>query len=201
VIGSINYSPSASTAGVENNIYIGNNNQPQSAGVSNEVIIGYAGTGKGTNTALIHASNGLFAYVPVIQNYIAYSTAVNVALWQTLNNSASRGSIQYNLTNGTFLFPFFGVFEVNLSGYYVNNGGSVLLMGHIGLSTDNGLTWTSIISQAVTNPYATGCNLTAQIDVSNNTTMTRISFEFDGGYTLPVIADGKLYLSIKYISL
>ena len=106
------------------NIYLGNMANSSSGTVSNEGVINLTGTttaGRGTNTMLIAATNGLYSYIPYsihLWNNNA-ATVSQVEQW-VLNNTANSGIANIGttptITSGVITNIPLGVYSFNITG-------------------------------------------------------------------------------------
>jgi len=127
------------TSSGNNNISIGTATQASTATSSNEITISTNGTisvpvsGRGPNTALIDARNGLYYWNPAI--CYLYGTAlasgwVQWAIWDTGNVPTKGFTLTNNNGRGanTTIEPnFYGHYEITINGGIIGNGSSLFL--------------------------------------------------------------------------
>ena len=121
------------------NIYLGRYTQGSSTVVANEIIMSTNGNsetpinGRGSNTALIDARNGLYYWNPAI--CYLYGTAlasgwVQWAVWDTGNVPTKGFTLTNNNGRGanTTIEPnFYGHYEITINGGIIGNGSSLFL--------------------------------------------------------------------------
>jgi hypothetical protein len=100
------------------NIYLGPSTTPSSITVSNESVLNVSGTsatGKGTNTAFINATAGLYGYMPAY--YYGYFSSASGG------NFTPSGLSSRAITTSTNLItlPYIGTYEICLSGTVITS--------------------------------------------------------------------------------
>jgi hypothetical protein len=191
-------------SGGNNCLYIGNNAHESNGDVLYECVIAVSedATGMGNGTAHISTINGVFTKSPLIAQYIAtgYNSSY-VCLFDVNPLSGSRGTLIYNNTNGTFKFPYVGVYEVIYDGNFLFGSPPSNNIGiFIQISTDLGNTWDTIVTTATTHTtYLNNMSIGCFINITYSSgTLIRVLFNTSSGYILPT--GGTQYIRIKYVS-
>jgi len=197
------------------NTYIGTNAQASGINVTGEIIIGSSAstiTGKGSNTALISATSGLYSYTPYSINLWNNNAATvsQVEQW-VLNNTTNSGIANIGstptITSGVITNIPIGVYNINITGslygssqtYYPTlqyraSGGSFVT---IALAFPSfGSAWTCPIT------------ITANVRISNVADAIRLWYDTGTPYnnvgTVPAIYYGNYlprYMTITFISI
>jgi hypothetical protein len=98
--------------------YLGNNTRFSSNMPSNETVLTANTTGKGSNTAIIKASNGLY-FNPVVLTQLSFSGAFNTPTYIN-ENIPFPLTLGINATNNVDIMPYFPLGQIRLfkEGYY-----------------------------------------------------------------------------------
>lgn len=101
--------------------YLGNNTRFSSNMPYNETVLTANTTGKGSNTAIIKASNGLY-FNPVALAQVSFSGTFNTPMYsyENIPIPLSLGSTYINATNNVEIMPYFPLGQIRLfkEGYY-----------------------------------------------------------------------------------
>ena len=105
-----------------NNLHLGYNTQASSSSVNNEIVIGNSSTitqGKGTNTAFINASAGLYTYIPYAYNLWNNNTNVVSQVEQWIVNTAggTNTGTSPTITSGVLTNLPIGLLKFDISGF------------------------------------------------------------------------------------